>query len=242
VTGETLGRQGLAARLEFANLAVDAREADIRLLCLEAERIHVPVIVVNPVNVALAASHARSAALRVTAAVAYPVGAYPPEIKALEVEDAIANGADEIMMLMAVGPFVEGLYQQTEAEMAALVRAAGGRTTKLIVEVGALNPAQKVLAARMAAETGIDTIVTSTGFTPGGFPQGTADDVALLAGAVGGGMGVIAAGHIDSSAQARALLEAGAARVCTLAWAGIRRELEEAARAPGGSITRNTSH
>jgi deoxyribose-phosphate aldolase len=240
VTGETLGRQGLAARLEFANLAVDAREADIRLLYLEAERIHVPVVVVNPVNVAFAASHARGAALRVTAAVAYPVGAYPPEIKVLEIEDAVANGADEIMMLMAVGPFVEGLYQQTEAEMAALVRAAGGRTTKLIVEVGTLTHEQKIRAAQMAAEAGIDYVVTSTGFTPGGFPEGTADDVALLAGAAGGGMGVIAAGHIDSSAQARALLEAGAARVCTLAGAGIRRELEEAARAPGGSITRNT--
>jgi deoxyribose-phosphate aldolase len=225
--------QGLAGRLELANLAVDARETDIRLLCLEAERIHVPVIVVNPVNVAFAASYARDVAVRVTAAVAYPIGAYPPKIKALEVEDAIANGADEIMMLMAVGPFIEGLYPQTEAEMAALVRAASGRTTKLIVEIGALTDEQKIHAAHMAAEAGIDYVVTSTGFTPGGFPEGTADDVALLAGAAGGGMGVIAAGHIDSSAQARALLDAGAARVCTLAGTDIRRELEKAARAPG---------
>ncbi len=240
MTGETLGEQGLAARLEFANLAVDAREADIRLLCLEAAHVGVPVVVVNPVNVALAASHARGAPLHVTAAVAYPIGAYPPEIKALEIEDAVENGADEIMMLMAVGPFVEGLYQQTEAEMAALVRAAGGRTTKLIVEVGALTHEQKIRAVGMAAEAGIDIIVTSTGFTPGGFPEGTVDDVALLAGAAGDGMGVVAMGHVDSSAQARALLEAGAARVCTLTGAGIRRELEEAARVPGGSITRNT--
>lgn len=215
----------LAERVEFANLAIDAREADIRLLCLEAARYGVPVVVVNPVNVALAASQAGGAAPRVTAAVAYPIGAYPPEIKALEIEDAIANGADEIMMMMAVGPFIEGLYRQTEAEMAALVRAAGGRMTKLIVEVGALTREQKIRAVQMAVKAGVDYVVTSTGFAPGGFPEGTADDVALLAGAAGSGTGIIAAGHVDSSAQARALLEAGAARVCTLSGAGIRREL-----------------
>jgi len=205
----------MAQLLDYANLDIDARVADIRLLCLEAEKYGVSTVLVNPVNVSLAAEFLEGSQAKVAAAISYPVGAYPPEIKEREVEDAIENGADEIVMLMAIGVFREGLHDQTRAEMEALVRAAGGRTSKIIIEAAALTDKQKETACRMAVEAGIDYVVTSTGFEPGGFSGATAEDVELLARAAGGAIGIVASGGIHTLEEALALLEAGASRICT---------------------------
>jgi deoxyribose-phosphate aldolase len=208
-------REELAQLLDYANLEVDARDSDIRLLCLEAEKHGIPTVLVNPVNVALASSFVRGTNVKVAGAVSYPVGAYTPAIKELEVEDAVDNGADEIVMLMAVGVFLDGLHEQTRAEMEGLVRAARGRTTKLIIEVAALSDEQKELACRMAIDAGIDYVMTSTGFAPGGFSGATVADVELLAKAAAGKIGIVASGDILITDQALAMLGGGASRICT---------------------------
>ncbi len=207
----------LARLLDYANLAVDAREADIRLLCLEAEKLGIPSVLVNPVNVALAAHCLEGSEVKVGAAVAYPIGAYPPEIKRFEIEDALENGADEIVMMMAVGTFMEGLYDETRAEMEMLAQAAGGRMCKLMIETGALTDEQKECACRMAVEAGVGYLVTGTDFAPGGFPGATVGDVALLARAAEGRIGIVAANHIRDARRALAMLEAGATRILTSA-------------------------
>ena len=58
-------REELARRLIYANLAVDTGECGIRLLCLEAEKLGIPAVLVNPVNVALASSLARGSGVKV---------------------------------------------------------------------------------------------------------------------------------------------------------------------------------
>jgi len=224
--GKSWTQEELARRLDYANLQVDARESDIRLLCLEAERCGIPTVWVNPVNVALASTIARGTGVKIASVVSYPVGAYPPEIKELEVLDAVEQGADEIVMLMAVGVFLDGSHDQTRREMDGLVRAADGRPTGIIIEVTALSNEQTICACEMAIEVGIDAIVTSTGFRPGGFPDATAADVERIAAATGARIDIVASGDIVSANHTLAMLEAGAARVCTPAARAVLEELE----------------
>jgi deoxyribose-phosphate aldolase len=208
-------REELAARLDYANLAVDAREDDIRLLCLEAEKYSLLNICVNPTNVALAARCLAGSSVKVSAAIAYPIGAYPPEIKGFEIEDAIANGANEIMMMMAIGVFVEGQHDQTKAEMEMLVRTARGRPTRLMIEGGALTDEQKECVCHLAISAGIGYLVTSTDFAPGGFPGAAAADVAWLVQVAEDRIGIVAASNIRDTERALAMLDAGASRILT---------------------------
>ena len=206
----------IASLLDYADLRVDTQERDLRLLCLEAEKFEVPTVVVNPVNVALTAPLAKMSNVKVAAAVSYPIGAYWPEAKAMEVADAIADGADEIYMVMAVGQFLDGqIEEQTIPEMTALVKEAQGRPTKLITEAGVLNDEQKRMVCKLAAESGIDYLVTSTDFSPSKLPPVTLDDIKVLVEATGDSLGIIFRGDLDNAEQVDELLQVGVSRFCT---------------------------
>lgn len=206
----------MAGLIDYADLRVDTQERDLRLLCLEAEKYGIPTVVVNPVNVELAASFARASGVKVAAAVSYPVGAYWPEAKALEIADAVEDGADEIYMVMSVGLFLDGrIEEQTIPEMAALVREAQGRPTRLITEASILTVEQKRTVCRLAAEAGIDYLVTSTAFDRSNLPPVTLEDIRVLAEAAGDSIGIMYRGDIGSAGRAAELLEAGITRFCT---------------------------
>jgi deoxyribose-phosphate aldolase len=208
--------EAMAGRIDYAQLRIDTQERDLRLLCLEAEKFRIPAVVVNPVNVALAARFARGTGVKVAAAVSYPVGAYWPEDKALEVQDAVEDGADEIYMLMAVGAFLNGWVEKyTIPEMKALVRAAHGRPTRLITEASVLTEGQRRTVCELAIEAGIDALVACTSFLPSKLPPITLGDVEVLAGMAGDRMGIIYMGPIESTAHALDFLKAGASRLCT---------------------------
>lgn len=202
--------QDIAPLIDYADLRVDVQERDLRLLCLEAEKLGISTVVVNPVNVALTTSFAKRSNLKVAAAVSYPIGAYWPEEKGLEVADAVADGADEIYMVMAVGLFLNGqLDEQTIPEMAALAREANGRPTKLITELSVLTDEQKRTVCRLAIDAGIDYLVTSTNFAPSKLPPVTLDDIKTIAEVAGNSIGILHMGDVESVDQANKLREAG---------------------------------
>lgn len=208
--------QEIATRIDYADLRVDTQERDLRLLCLEAEKFGVPTVLVNPVNVALTVSLAKGTGVKVATAVSYPVGAYWPEAKAMEVADAVEDGADEIYMVMAVGQFLDGkIDEQTIPEMAALVKEAQGRPTKLITEASILNDEHKRLVCQLAIEAGIDYLVTTTNFTPSKLPPVTLDDIRVLVEVAGDDLGIIFHGKLESRGQFDELLQGGVSRFCT---------------------------
>ncbi len=208
----------IANLIDYANLEVDTQERDLRLLCLEAEKFGIPTVVVNPVNISLAATYAKISNVKIAAAVSYPVGAYWPEAKAMEIADAVEDGADEVYMVMSVGKFLDGrIAEQTFPEMAALVKEAQGRPTKLITEVSVLNDEQKQRICKLAMEAGINYLVTSTDFPQSNLPPVTLSDIHVLVEIAGDSMGIIYKGHLDCIEQVHDLLGAGISRFCTSA-------------------------
>lgn len=208
--------QEAAALIDSAEMSVDTREKDLRLLCLEAERFRISTVLVNPVNVRLTKLLSQGINVEVAAAVSYPVGAYFPEVKAQEIDDAVADGADQIYMTMAVGAFMDGwLENQTIPEIKYLVERAVGRATKLVTEISILDPDQRRKVCDLAMEYGVDYLVTTTDFDRSNLPEVTMEDLRFLANHVQDDLQIIHKGRFYDPMDALACLEAGATRICT---------------------------
>lgn len=95
---------------------------------------------------------------------AFPAGQSPIEIKMAEVAYAVAQGADEIDMVISRGKFLEGDYQTVYDEIAAIKAACGHAHLKVILETGELGSADNIYkASQIAIAAGADFIKTSTG-------------------------------------------------------------------------------
>ena len=200
----------LAGTLDQTLLKIEATYGDVERLCLEAEKYHFAAVAVHPVNVPLAAKMLKGTGVKVCAALAFHLGAYPPEIKEFECRDAVEKGADELDMVMNIGALKEGRYDLVRKEVEGLVKAAEGRITKLILETCLLTDEEKVKACKIAKECGADFVKTSTGF---GKQGATVHDVKLMRETVGADMGVKASGGIRNTETALAMIEAGANRL-----------------------------
>jgi deoxyribose-phosphate aldolase len=103
-------------------------------------------------------------------ATGFPAGQTPLKMRLLEVRQAVADGADEIDMVINRGEFLAGEFQRVQDEIAAVVEACGDSTLKVILEVSELESYDKIRAASFIAMQVIregDFIKTSTGKASG---------------------------------------------------------------------------
>ena len=99
-------------------------------------------------------------------ATGFPSGQYPLDIRIRDVERAVADGADEIDMVINRGAFLSGRYDVVAEEIAAVVQACGKAHLKVILETGELKTYDNVRRASDIAIGQIregDFIKTSTG-------------------------------------------------------------------------------
>ena len=113
-------------------------------------------------------------------------------------------------MVINVGLVKDGLWDQVQADIKAVVDAAKPALVKVIIETCLLEHDEIVNSCQAAQQAGADFVKTSTGFSTGGA---TVDDVALMRQTVGPDMGVKASGGIHTFEEAQALIEAGASRL-----------------------------
>jgi deoxyribose-phosphate aldolase len=206
--------QRLRAAIEHTLLAPDATDEGVEVLCREAMRERFAGVCVNPVHVPRCRALLAASAVRLVTVVGFPLGANRSRTKAFECALAVAEGADEIDMVLDQGAALAGDWRRVEQDVAAVVAAAGGRPVKVILETARLDDDRKRAACATAVLAGARFVKTSTGFGGGGA---TVHDVRLMRRAVGPGVGVKASGGIRERAQALALLDAGANRLGTSA-------------------------
>lgn len=215
-----LAEAGLLARpktedlrplIDHTLLRASTREEDIRRICREASQEGVASICIPSAWVPLAAKELSGGKIKVGTVAGFPLGALPLEIKIAEMNWAIANGAEEIDVVIHVGKLLDGRKDETLAEMEALRKASQGICLKLIVEAPCLNDEQKVTVARLASQARADFIKTCTGFSG----AATLYDIALLKSAAGDEVKIKASGGIRTEAQALAMAAVGADRIGT---------------------------
>jgi deoxyribose-phosphate aldolase len=204
--------QDIAKWIDHTLLKPEATPAEIEQLCREALEYGFAAVCVNPPYVEQCTQLLRGSEVKVCTVVGFPLGAHTTAVKVFEAQQALADGAREIDMVINLGALKARQDEVVREEIRAVcdVAHARGAIVKVIIEAALLTDDEKVRACELARDAGADFVKTSTGFGPGGA---TTHDVALIARVVGGQLGVKASGGIRDYAQARAMIAAGATRI-----------------------------
>jgi deoxyribose-phosphate aldolase len=204
----------LAAIIDHTLLKPEAASGEVQRLCQEAVEYGFACVILNPTNVALAASVLAGTPRKVGSVVGFPFGANTTSAKRHEAFDAIRLGAREVDMVMNIGALKSGERGRVEADMRGLVEVAhdNGAILKITIEAALLSLEEKILACQLALAAGADYVKSSTGFSRGGA---VAADISLMRGVVGEKLGVKASGGIRTLEHAQTMMDAGANRIGT---------------------------
>src|SRR5688572_19112421 len=145
----------------------------VRQLCQKAMHLHdtmpglphVAAVCVYPTMVSVARKALSGTAIKVASvATAFPSGMAPLSVKLEDTRVAVAEGADEVDMVISRGAFLSGEYQRVFDEIVAVREACGAAHLKVILETGELGTLDRVRRASvLAMHAGADFIKTSTG-------------------------------------------------------------------------------
>ncbi|UZX15109.1 deoxyribose-phosphate aldolase [Thermus sp. PS18] len=210
----------LAAHIDHTLLKPTATPEEILKVAEEALEYGFFGLCIPPSYVPLVRERYPHAPFRLVTVVGFPLGYQAKEVKALEAALAIAQGADEVDMVIHLGRALAGDYAYIEEEVRTVRQAAPKAVLKVILETGYFTP--EALGqprrgylenlAEAAIQGGADFLKTSTGFGPRGA---SLEDVELLVRVARGRAQVKAAGGIRNRETAIKLLEAGATRLGT---------------------------
>lgn len=201
----------IAKTIDHTLLKPEATAADIQALCREAKQYGFASVCVNTCYVKLASELLRGSGVKVCCTVGFPLGAMAPKAKVFEAAQAVADGAEEVDMVLWIGALRQGNTAAVQADIEGVVNACHPRAiVKVILETCLLTDAQIETACRLCVAAGADYVKTSTGFSTAGA---TAEHVALMKRAVGGRAKVKAAGGIRTYEDAKRMIDAGADRI-----------------------------
>lgn len=198
-------------KVDHTLLAQTATWDEIRALCDDA-------VTYGTASVCIPASYVRQAKdylgdkMAVCTVIGFPNGYSTTKTKVFETADAVANGADEIDMVINIGWIKDKKWQETLEEIKAIRAACEGKILKVIIETCLLTDEEKVELCRIVTESGADYIKTSTGFSTSGA---TFHDVELFAANIGPNLKIKAAGGISSLDDAEKFIALGASRLGT---------------------------
>lgn len=150
--------------------------------------------------------------LPICTVIGFPNGYSTTATKVFETQDAVANGASEIDMVINIGKLKDKKYEEIEEEIRQIHQACGGRILKVIIETCLLTEEEKIKMCEIVTKAGAEFIKTSTGFSIGGA---TFADVELMRKHVGKDVKVKAAGGISSFDDAEEFIRLGAERLGT---------------------------
>ena len=198
---------------------------DIRKLCREAVDYGFYSVCVQPVYVSDCADFLKDAPqIKIACVVGFPMGENKTETKVFETKRAVADGADEIDMVICISAVKNANYSYVKREIRQIVKAAKGAPVKVILETSLLSHEEMIKAAQCAKDAGAAFVKTSTGY----FGEGAkTEDVRLLKETVKGACSVKASGGIRDAVQFRAMLGAGADRIGTSSGVAIAESLKK---------------
>ncbi|MPV35443.1 deoxyribose-phosphate aldolase [Georgenia subflava] len=198
----------VASIVDHTLLRPAATAADVAALVAEAQRLGAYSVCVSPSMLPLG----DTGSVKVATVCGFPSGAHHADVKAAEAARAVADGADEIDMVVNLALATTDRHDEVRAEIAAVRAAVPAPTVlKVIIESAALTDEQIVAVCRAAEAAGADFVKTSTGFHPAG--GASAHAVGLMARTVGGRLGVKASGGIRTTEDALEMIAAGATRL-----------------------------
>lgn len=200
--------------IDHTVLKADTPLETVKRICDEAMEYGFASVCINPCHVAYCAGYLKDSDVNVCTVIGFPLGANTSAVKAFETKDAIANGADEIDMVMNIGALKDKNYDLVRDDVKAVVEAANGTLVKVILETCLLTEDEIKKACELCVEAKADYVKTSTGFSTRGA---TIEDVRIMKEAVHGKAKVKAAGGVRTPEDMVKIVAAGADRIGTSA-------------------------
>lgn len=200
--------------IDHTVLKADTPLETVKRICDEAMEYGFASVCINPCHVAYCADYLKDSDVNVCTVIGFPLGANTSAVKAFETKDAIANGADEIDMVMNIGALKDKNYDLVRDDVKAVVEAANGTLVKVILETCLLTEDEIKKACELCVEAKADYVKTSTGFSTRGA---TIEDVRIMKEAVHGKAKVKAAGGVRTPEDMVKIVAAGADRIGTRA-------------------------
>lgn len=215
----------ILSKVDHTVLKATAAWADVKKICEEALKYKMASVCIPPSFVARA--HEAFPELNVCTVIGFPLGYNSTKVKVAEAEDALANGANEIDMVVNLGDVKDGAFDKVTEEIAALKKAcvshsgtasvtgaASGSTSakilKVIIETCYLTEDEKIKLCECVTKAGADFIKTSTGFGSAGAQLA---DIELFKKHIGANVKIKAAGGIRTREAIEAFISAGCSRI-----------------------------
>ena len=212
----------ILAACDHTLLAQTATWADIRAICDDGMKYHTASVCI-PASFVKQAKEYVGENLAICTVIGFPNGYATTAAKCFMASDAVANGADEVDMVINIGWAKEGKWDEITGEIAAIKRSCGDKILKVIIETCLLTDEEKIALCKCVSDSGADFIKTSTGFSKAGA---TFADVELFARHVAPHVKIKAAGGISSLEDAEKFLALGASRLGTSRIVKIAKGLE----------------
>lgn len=204
-------RKSIFEKVDHTLLLQGSTWAEIQEICDDAIHYGTASVCIPPSFVKRAKEYVGDK-MAICTVIGFPNGYNTTAVKEFETKDAIANGADEIDMVINIGDLKDKRYDVIEDEIRTLKAACGEKILKVIIETCLLTEDEKIKMCELVTKAGADYIKTSTGFSKAGA---TFEDIALFAKHIGPKVKMKAAGGISSFADAEKFVELGALRLGT---------------------------
>jgi deoxyribose-phosphate aldolase len=209
---DNLTERDIAKTIDHSLLRPELDDAFVEDGCRLAAEYDVASVCVRPADVRRAAAILAGTDVAVGTVIGFPHGSHRTETKVFEANQALADGATELDMVIQIGALKSGRDAEVLADIAAIVDVAhaSGAIVKVIFENAYLTDAEKVRACHLSEAAGADFVKTSTGFAPGGA---THEDLALMRRSVSPHIQVKAAGGVRTLDALLDVMALGVTRV-----------------------------
>ncbi len=207
----------MLGKVDHTQLKAFATWEDIKKLCDEAVKYKTASVCVPPAYVKRI-HEAYGEQVNICTVVGFPLGYSVTEAKLAEVRCALADGCNEIDMVVNIGDVKNGDFDKVEAEIRAVKEACGEHILKVIIETCYLTEEEKIAMCKAVTGAGADYIKTSTGFGTGGA---TRQDVELFGKHIGPDVKIKAAGGVSTLEDLEMFLRLGCGRVGTSRAVGL---------------------
>jgi deoxyribose-phosphate aldolase len=198
-------------KVDHTLLSQTATWEEIKQICDDAVAYKTASVCIPPAYVKQVREYVTDK-MTVCTVIGFPNGYQTTAVKVFETKDAIANGADEIDMVINLGMLKDKKYDLLLDEIMQIKAACGSRVLKVIIETCLLSTEEKIKMCELVTEAGADFIKTSTGFSKGGA---TFEDVDLFSKHIGNNIRIKAAGGISSFDDAEEFIRLWASRLGT---------------------------
>ena len=203
--------EDMLRHVDHTLLKAYAKWEDIVKLCDEAVEYKTASVCVPPAYIKRI-HETYGEKVNICTVIGFPLGYRVTEAKVAEVKQALADGCNEIDMVINITDVKNGDFEKVEKEIKTLKEVCGEHILKVIIETCYLTEEEKIAMCRAVTNAGADYIKTSTGF---GTDGATKADIELFKKYIGPEVKMKAAGGVSTVEDLEMFLQLGCERVGT---------------------------